>query len=592
MSKLSIDQKTIKDLFQDKKSDFLIPDYQRPYAWLAKDKECQQLWDDIIEFAFPDEDYTKFNQDEEYFLGTIVTFMNKDKKLEVIDGQQRLTTLMLLLRAFYSKLGNMKDANSIKLRETIEKCLWKTDELDNPIKTELKIDSQVATDNDKGEFLNILLSGTTTLGQNSNYAVNFRFFQEKIDEFLSTYPSYFVFLPTRILKNCILLPIEAESQDTALRIFSTLNNRGLALSDADIFKSEFYKYFSSNGKKDVFIQQWRELEQLCGKIFSPIANTPMDELFTRYMYYERSLQGKKKSTTEALRKFYGANSYALLKKEQTFENLRLLADFWNDVYDQAAERFSDRVLRRLFVLNYAPNSMWTYFVSVYFMHKKDAENMLDDDDFYDFLNKITAFIFTYAVTNPGVNALRTPVYSEMVNLVNDQQVTFKDFLFDKDHTRRRLDNFSFYNGRPVTRAMLMWYAMNDDDQEMLSLETTYEIEHIYARNRNDKENTLKDKESVELLGNKAMLEKRINIRASDYRFEDKKKYYKGYTYKRGNTEVLKEGTKIKELLDLSAAKEDFTEDDIKQRTVAILDSFMKYLESNNLITKSNENQVS
>lgn len=62
MSKLSIDQKTIEALFSDKKTDFLIPDYQRPYAW--EEKECQQLWDDIFSFAFPDDDYEKFNNDD------------------------------------------------------------------------------------------------------------------------------------------------------------------------------------------------------------------------------------------------------------------------------------------------------------------------------------------------------------------------------------------------------------------------------------------------------------------------------------------------------------------------------------------------
>ena len=53
MSKLNVDQKTIKDLFQSKKSDFLIPDYQRPYAW--GEAECRTLWDDIFSFAIPDE---------------------------------------------------------------------------------------------------------------------------------------------------------------------------------------------------------------------------------------------------------------------------------------------------------------------------------------------------------------------------------------------------------------------------------------------------------------------------------------------------------------------------------------------------------
>ncbi len=50
MSKLNVDQKTIKDLFQDKRADFLIPDYQRPYAW--SETECRTLWDDIFRSLF------------------------------------------------------------------------------------------------------------------------------------------------------------------------------------------------------------------------------------------------------------------------------------------------------------------------------------------------------------------------------------------------------------------------------------------------------------------------------------------------------------------------------------------------------------
>lgn len=112
--------------------------------------------------------------------------------------------------------------------------------------------------------------------QKSNYAKNYRFFQEKIENFLSEYPSYFAYLPTRILNNCILLPIEAESQDTALRIFSTLNDRGLPLSDADIFKAQFYKYYSDKNQKDTFIEQWKELEEITTSIFKPLNGTPMD----------------------------------------------------------------------------------------------------------------------------------------------------------------------------------------------------------------------------------------------------------------------------------------------------------------------------
>ncbi len=577
MSKLNIDQKTIESLFSDPKTDFLIPDYQRPYAW--SEVECRTLWDDIFAFSFPDNNSDNFKTTDEYFLGPIVTFKNTNGKQEIIDGQQRLTTLMLLLRAFYARFGKMKDANTQLVQERVEKCIWKKDELGAIIKTELKIDSEVATDTQKDQFLSILKTGEAPDDMKSQYAVNYRFFQTKINEFLNDYPTYFAYLPARLINNCILLPIEAESQDTALRIFSTLNDRGMPLSDSDIFKAQFYKYYSMQGKKDDFIKKWKALEELSNKIFHPISGTPMDELFTRYMYYERAKQGIKSSTTEALRKFYEKNSYALMKKEETFENLIDLAEFWNDVSNQSKDRFSEKILRKLFVLNYAPNGMWYYFVSVYYMHNRDENGDLDDDAFYDFLDKITAFIWTYAVINPGVNTLRTPIYAEMVNIVNNDVVSFNDFKFDISSVKTAFSNFVFNNGRPITKSMLAWWAFLDDKQELLSLETVFEIEHIYAKSRQDKEHSLSNIKNLEALGNKAFLEKRINIRASDYRFVDKKKYYNGYV---NNRKQEKKGTEICELLNLAKTNADFTEADIIKRTNDIIDGFMHYISANGL----------
>ena len=168
MSKLNIDQKTIMLLFSDKKADFLIPDYQRPYAW--KEDLCQTLWDDIFSFAFPDNNKDAFSDtDAEYFLGSIVTFKNEENKLEVIDGQQRLTTLMLLLRAFHEKFGNMQDEDSLNAREMISKCIWKTNVFNKADLNVLKIDSEVATDDDKKEFLEILKTGIAKPEQKSLY---------------------------------------------------------------------------------------------------------------------------------------------------------------------------------------------------------------------------------------------------------------------------------------------------------------------------------------------------------------------------------------------------------------------------------------
>ena len=576
MSKLNIDQKTIRELLANKRSDFLIPDYQRPYAW--GEDECATLWDDLFAFAFPNDDAEQFNSaSDEYFLGPIVTFKNDDDKLEIIDGQQRLTTIMLLLRAFYDKFANMKDKQSVKTRELIEGCVWKTDEFGDPDMDRLKIDSEVASDGDKEEFLGILRTGTVDDSWKSAYANNFKYFLKKISELVNEWPTYTGYLAMRILNNVILLPIEAESQDTALRIFSTLNDRGLPLSDADIFKSQFYKFFSDSGRKDEFIRRWKRLEEITGSVFSPQHGTPMDELFTRYMYYERALEGNRNTTTQGLRDFYGRNAYALLKREETLDNLEALAVFWRKV--DAGEGFTERVLRQLFILRYAPNGMWTYLVSVWFLAKRDDNNELEEPAFYEFLRLIIGFVFAYAVERPGVNALRSPVYPELINIVNGEEVTFSEYRFNPADIKSRFNSYVFTNQRPITRSMLVWWAFENPDQPLLDTDTVLEVEHIYARRRNQDE-PLKSRSNLEALGNKAMLEKNVNIRAADYRFEDKKSYYRGFKTEKGQ---LRPGTKIRELVELAETHEDFTEQDIEVRTASIIDAFVDYLGKVNLL---------
>ena len=120
---------------------------------------------------------------------------------------------------------------------------------------------------------------------------------------------------------------------------------------------------------------------------------------------------------------------------------------------------------------------------------------------------------------------------------------------------------------------MTWWAFQNPEQELISLETVLEIEHIYARNRQAKEHSLANPRNIELLGNKSLLEKRINIRASDYRFCDKQKYYIGFENSR---KQMKEGTKIKELIDIASSHTDFTETDIVQRNTKIIAGFIDY----------------
>ena len=574
MSKLNIDQKTVKGLFSDTQADYLIPDYQRPYAW--EETECQTLWDDLFAFAIPDNNIERFNDDsDEYYLGPIVTFENRQGKQEVIDGQQRLTTLLLLLRAFYERSFNQEDQQTKKMREMIEQCIWKTNAFKEANKNALKIDSEVATDEDKGEFLEILKSGQVDDGFKSRYAENYRFFEKKIDAFLSNYPSYFRYLPVRILNNCILLPIEADNQDSALQIFSTLNDRGKPLSDADIFKAQCYKHYAAMGLKDVFIERWKRLEEFASSTFKEsVGGSPMDELFTRYMYYLRAMQGIINTSTEGLHKFYERDNYRILKTEQTLDDLEALADFWSDVRTQNKERFSDKILRRLFVLSYAPNGMWIYLTSVYFLHRRQPDGRLEEAPFFQFLEQITAIIWAYTLTNLGVSGLRRPAFLKMVQIVRGEEVTFSDFSFKRADFISVFRNYQFTNKRQITKSMLAWWAFQFDEQELLDLGCSFHIEHIYARNRVEAQPSSTIQQRIELLGNKSLLEQRINIRASDYRFADKAALYKGRQTRKGKAN----GTRIYELLEMADQQTDFTEDDIVRRNERILNGFVDYLD--------------
>ena len=235
------------------------------------------------------------------------------------------------------------------------------------------------------------------------------------------------------------------------------------------------------------------------------------------------------------------------------------------------------------MLQYAPNGMWEYLTSVYFLSYRDDEDQLDDIHFAAFLSKITAFIFAYALTNPGVNALRTPVYAEMIKVHAKQPCDFADFKFEESSVQKALANYRFTNNRSVTRSLITWFAFTFEEQKRpLPHSSGFDIEHIYAKERHNREVKLQDPSKLEVLGNKILLEKSINVSASDYRFEDKKKHYKGYTNAKGKKIP---GSIIVEFRQLTE-KDDFTEADIEERDQKIHNQFIAFLKEENLLQEN------
>ncbi len=175
MAELSVSRKNISKLLsemQNKK--FIIPDYQRPYKW--DEEKCETLWNDIVSFHF-----SNIGRRDEYFLGTIVTCKSQENEdfIEVIDGQQRIISLSLLLRAFYKKLENMAEDDNVRgLKSQIAPCLWDVDPISRMVRDtqQIHIESKVATESSNQVFHEILYTGEINNNNKDLFSTNYSFF--------------------------------------------------------------------------------------------------------------------------------------------------------------------------------------------------------------------------------------------------------------------------------------------------------------------------------------------------------------------------------------------------------------------------------
>jgi hypothetical protein len=295
------------------------------------------------------------------------------------------------------------------------------------------------------------------------------------------------------------------------------------------------------------------------------------------MYYLRAKAGIKDTSIPSLRAFYEKNKYEALKNEDIMPRLHKLVDFWVAVGNQDEEKFTKDTLKKLYVLMSAPNGMWEYLVAVYILSVMDTseafgEKSFNQTKFKYFLEAITAFIFARAIIQPGVSSLRGPVFEAMINLYKHEDISFANYKFDTDQIRTAIENYQFSNQRNITRSILTWYAFSFKEQNIINRQTSLDIEHIYSRKRQKMESGLTERQ-LESLGNKVLLEKAINIKASDYRFEDKKEFYLGRKTRSKNSNE----TQISEIKNEIVKLKQFEKLEVENRNKKIIDGFMGYL---------------
>jgi hypothetical protein len=520
MAELHVSKKTIGKLLSDMQGKkFIIPDFQRPYKW--NKEKCETLWKDIVDFFENDSPET------DYFLGTIVTAENDDKNPEVIDGQQRLTSFFLLLRAFYKKLEGMtEDDDVLGLKMQVGPCLWDVNNISKRVSdfTKIHIYSEVATDDDNDIFHNILISGSVDNDNKDNYSINYQFFKDTCDDYAKNKPTKWYDLCVAILNRCIILPIECNTQETALTIFSTLNDRGLPLADSDIFKAQIYKFYKEPEDRKRFTETWKELTETCKNGWISI-----DDVFRFYSHVLRA-EAKDRSKEIALRKFYAGNgNYDRLKQPGVMDDIMALADFWyyintnTDPGQDAGYEISIDTRKYLHCLSHYANEYWRYSTSVFFLKNKTSPTF--DSDLREYLIKLIAFLFAKFIEAPTVNAIKDDIYNVCIS-IQDGIGFDRTFNLDEQKFRDSIDEQA--SSRLMRPLLLLDAYLNTNQTDLIP--STFDIEHIFPKKWQDTNyNGWEEKDAqayLDRFGNKIVLEKKLNIQAGNGYFGKKKDRYR------------------------------------------------------------------
>ena len=510
---IEVNKSSIKDLLMTgTKEKFLIPEYQRPYAWT--DDQVLTLFEDLVE-------YTNNQNESSYFLGCIVSFSNENKEQEIIDGQQRITTLFLLLRAIHRKLQKMSDSKEKdNFIRQIEPAIWKIDELTSVADySSVLIESKVLEVEYNQILENILKTGEVEDKSKDRYSLNYKLLIKLLDEYANNEPLNFYRFTNNVLNKTIVLPIKADTQETALTIFSTLNDRGLPLSDADIFKAKIYNKLNEENKAK-FVEEWKNLT-----LRSEIAAESIQKLFYYYMFYLRAMDNDKKTTTPGLRKYYAEDSFSRLFEDNLLQNLRDILEFWEVV--NCRERKESKwttnfsILSILDILSSYPNEFWKYPVIIYYLKNKNSEKF--EELFLTFLRKLFVNLFKVYIVSPTINSVKTSILNLNSSILHDEVLNFEF----RNVTEDELKNGIKHLHRNAVRMLLKLLAYNIEEQKEL-LPYNWEIEHIlplkwqpsYFNSNEDEVNEL-----IETIGNKIPFEKRLNIIASNGYFLKKQEQY-------------------------------------------------------------------
>ncbi|SEA17779.1 Protein of unknown function [Oribacterium sp. KHPX15] len=524
---------------------FIIPEYQRPYSWGTD--HCDKLWQDI-------EDFIASDSKDRYFFGTIIiNCQDNDTKFGLIDGQQRTTTFLLLLKALLVRINvaigkTEGDEDSENLcrglkerRRRIMGILYKAETEDIPDKPDIKRDTEICSgisilenysinEHYKTELNTILQSVDYVEAESkvikiprkqkdnryTNFFRNFKYFYEMID---SLSESELNKMAKAVTDSCEVIEIKSWQVEQAITMFNSLNSDGLPLYDADIISAQLYAEAEKQGSVDKFKVLWKELLDTIEELKEAgIAN--IDSILMQQMYYVRTVKketvsdtGSINVTTPGLRRYFTEINKDLLNHPiELCEGMINLSKIWLKISNYP-------IAQVLFKFN----ENTKLFLASFFYRFKEED--VTEESVKTILESVLRLFTIMEVVDIGYSSsnFKTFLFGEEVKFV-DPTISVEEIKADFDK------HISEKWSRDAIKA-----AIKDYDKHMLvylneflfakekgldfSIGAKYDIEHIMPYSGKNLSEIRKDadieseeefRNIVNKLGNKILLEEKIN----------------------------------------------------------------------------------
>ncbi len=351
-------QSISKYLQLEKSENFVIPEYQRAYSWNIT--QCDKLWQDI-------EAFISSGARDPYFFGTIIIDCSEANKLYLIDGQQRTTTFLLLLKALLillkTAIEGIHDEDSAGLKAGLEakrnkimKILYKAkdEEIPSMLKDNTKTQNIVIIENksinelhsDEVKKIIEAINFKTAEGEvdkiprkqkdnkYTNHFRNFKYFYNKLKDKTNSDLNQFAEI---LLDKCQIIKILSWDIEQAITMFNSLNSTGLPLADADIISARLYS--KAGDDNDKFNEQWKNIKTSADEL-NELKIVNIDAVLQQFMYINRAINKEYVNgtsvnvTTPGLRRYYTDIQKKLLDEPLVLcKNLAKITKIWYEIKD-------------------------------------------------------------------------------------------------------------------------------------------------------------------------------------------------------------------------------------------------------------------